>query len=312
MNSTIQQMSNVPKSRVDELERRGRVENKFFGLVQSSGVWDNDYKEGRISGSYAWKAVRGELGDQKKHDNENESAKETNEEASLVMESFWPAPHRVGTLNIFVQHPSMSSHECIVVNGVPCAVILPSGTSIVVVDELSGCILQSKAFSNWASVGAFVDTVPDGRIIVISSNVSSAGVSAISAKYLQRVGGLMNDTKPSAEPLMFIGQVGYHPKWSTCINTTDATKSANATIQLDNSSSIPMKLRSERNITPALVLTRLPETIMPLKTQLEASEYQKWIAFEAFMKQDSEAKSAVVGYVRKSVVLSYVYLTPCM
>jgi hypothetical protein len=42
---------------------------------------------------------------------------------------------------------------------------------------------------------------------------------------------------------------------------------------------------------------------MPLKTQLEASECQKRIAFEAFMKQDSEAKSAVVGYVRKTVVL---------
>lgn len=303
MNSTIMQMSNVAKSRLEELERRGRVEDKFFGLVQSSGVWDNDYKEGRISGSYAWKSVRGELGNQKKSD-DNESKEETNEEASFVVESFYPAPHRSGVLSIFVQHPSMSSHECIIVNGVPCAAILASGTSIVVVDELSGCILQCRAFSCWSSVGAFVDTVPDGRIIAIASNISSVDVDQTTAKYLQRVGGLVNDTKPSPDPLMFIGQIGYYPKWSTCVNTTDVTKSVNVTIQLDNSSSLATKLRSERNTTPAVVLTRLPETVMPLKTQMGASEYQKRVAFEAFMKQDNDAKSAVVGYVRAAVVYS--------
>jgi hypothetical protein len=243
------------------------------------------------------------LGDQKKSD-DNESKEETNEEASFVVESFYPAPHRSGVLSIFVQHPSMSSHECIIVNGVPCAAILASGTSIVVVDELSGCILQCRAFSCWSSVGAFVDTVPDGRIIAIASNISSVDVDETTAKYLQRVGGLVNDTKPSPDPLMFIGQIGYYPKWSTCVNTTDVTKSVNVTIQLDNSSSLATKLRSERNTTPAVVLTRLPETVMPLKTQMGASEYQKRVAFEAFMKQDNDAKSVVVGYVRAAVVYS--------
>ncbi|KAL7526287.1 hypothetical protein ACHAXR_001411, partial [Thalassiosira sp. AJA248-18] len=55
---SLQQMNNIGKNRLEELEKRGKAENKFFGMVQSSGVWDVDYREGRISGSLAWKAAR--------------------------------------------------------------------------------------------------------------------------------------------------------------------------------------------------------------------------------------------------------------
>lgn len=296
MNATIRQMTNIPKGRIDELDKRQKTEEAFFGLVQSSGVWDVDFKEGRISGSYAWKLARGELGEGKKCGDDADD-KEEEKEASFVVESFYPAPQRQDQLTICVQHPSKCSHECIVVNGVSCAATLSDGTSVVVIDELSGCILQSKAFSSWASVGAFVDTVPDGRIIAFASSVCSAAIDEATTKHLQRIGGLIGDTKPSTDPLMFVGQVGYNPKWTACVNTTDATLRVNVTIQLDIPSSLELKLRSEHNITPAAVTTRLPESIMPLKTQMEASSYQKRIAFEAYLKQHPELNSTVVGYV---------------
>lgn len=294
----MKQMLNIPKGRVEELNKRRDVEEAFFGLVQSSGVWDTEYKEGRISGSYAWKSVRGELGEGKKS-NDGEEEVQEEKEVSFVVESFYPAPHRQSQSMIRVGHPSKSSHECIVVNGVHCAATLPDGISVVVIDERSGCILQSKAFSSWSSVGVFIDTIPDGRIIAFASNISSAEVvDEAMTKHLQRVGGLMNDTKPSLDPMMFVGQVGYHPSWTTSMNTTDTAKVVNVTIQLDDiPSSIELKLRSEQNTTPAVVLTRLPETVMPLKTQMVASEYQKRVAFQTYMKEHSESSPRVVGYV---------------
>lgn len=299
MNATVKSMSNAPKGRIEELEKREKSEEKFFGLVQSSGVWDVDYKEGRISGSHSWKSVRGELGDAKKGDVKVDDSKEEEktQEALLLVESFYPAPHRQSTLSIRVQHPSKYSNECIVVNDVPCAATLSNGTSIVVIDELSGCILQSRAFSSWPSVGLFVDTVPDGRIIVIASNSNSATMNQSTTKYLQRVGGLMDDSKPSSDPLMFVGQVGYNPKWTSCVNSSDPTKTVNVSVQLHITSTLQLKLRSENNTAPATIFSRLPESIMPLKTQIAASEYQKRVAFEAYMKQQTDSNSAVVGYV---------------
>ena len=43
----LQQMNGIGKGRLEELEKRGKEEEKFFGMVQSSGVWDEEYREGR-------------------------------------------------------------------------------------------------------------------------------------------------------------------------------------------------------------------------------------------------------------------------
>ena len=299
MNATVKQMNNLPKVRVEELEKRSKAEDKYFVFVQSSGVWDTDYQEGRISGSHAWKSVRGELGDnnsKKVSDGDNDKG-EKSEEASLVVESFYPAPHHRSELLICVQHLSSFSIESITVNGVPCAATLSNnGTSVVIIDEKSGCILQSRAFSSWMSVGAFVDTVPDGRIVALISNVSSTAIDDATTKHLQRVGGLIND-KSLPEHLMFVGQVGCNPKWTSWTNLNDASKSVNVSIQIDIPSSLQPKLRSEVNTIPTTVSTRLPEAIMPLKTQIAATAYQKRVAFEAFMNQQSESSYGTVGYV---------------
>jgi hypothetical protein len=47
INSTLRQANNIGKGRLEELDKRGKAEEKFFVMVQSSGVWDVDYREGR-------------------------------------------------------------------------------------------------------------------------------------------------------------------------------------------------------------------------------------------------------------------------
>ena len=47
MGAALKQMSNIAKGRLEELEKREKAEEKYFGFVQSSGVWDVEYREGR-------------------------------------------------------------------------------------------------------------------------------------------------------------------------------------------------------------------------------------------------------------------------
>ena len=154
LSGALRQVNNIGKGRRDELDKRNEAEQKFFGMVLSSGVWDVDYREGRISSSLTWKAARKELGDGKK-ESKKKTKEENNEDDgahSFFVESFLPNI-RSTLVTIVVQPPTQShiptqttsSHlECITVNKVPCAVTLSYGVSIVIIDEVSGCILQSK------------------------------------------------------------------------------------------------------------------------------------------------------------------------
>ena len=45
LSGALRQM--IGKGRLEELEKRGKTEDKFFAVVQSSGVWDVEYREGR-------------------------------------------------------------------------------------------------------------------------------------------------------------------------------------------------------------------------------------------------------------------------
>ena len=47
MSGALRQMNSIGKGRLEELEKRGKAEENFFGMVQSSGVWDVEYREGR-------------------------------------------------------------------------------------------------------------------------------------------------------------------------------------------------------------------------------------------------------------------------
>jgi len=100
-NQTIrqQQFGKIPKGRLEELDARMKMEAAFFVKVASSGVWDSDYKEGRISGSLAWKAARNELGEVHSVNEETiksgagkkaKASEEDKKSESFLVESFYP------------------------------------------------------------------------------------------------------------------------------------------------------------------------------------------------------------------------------
>mmetsp|Transcript_13169 Transcript_13169/g.24217 ORF Transcript_13169/g.24217 Transcript_13169/m.24217 type:complete len:1061 (-) Transcript_13169:102-3284(-) len=317
MSGALRQMNSIGKGRLEELEKRGKAEENFFGMVQSSGVWDVEYREGRISGSLAWKAARYELGDSKanvageeKKDNEQEDTQ------TFFIESFYPSS-RHNDLTIVVQPPMLSSvpsaapkahPECITVSGVQCAVVLTNGISIVVIDEASGCILQSKAFSQWSSAGSFLGSVPDGRIVAIcciredkrDGSKTDSSIDDLTSSNLRRLGGFNIDAATASTDsfFLFVGQLNYHPKWSTNLETSDSQQSIKVSLRLNISVPPNARLRSENNTVPAIVSTRLPESIMPLKTQLGASAFQKRVAFNAYMEKGSE-NTSVIGYTTR-------------
>jgi thiol-disulfide isomerase/thioredoxin len=328
MNGTLRQAimssNNVAnKGRVEELDKRGKMEEKFFTTtVQSSGVWDSDYREGRISGSLAWKAARRELGENNSTNNTSETEekkdgdKAPKEETTFWVESFLPSPSsscQKDLLTIAVRPKAAEGKTwSIQVNEIPCAASLPNGVAVVIVDELSGCILQSKAFVDWVSVASFLDTVPDGRIVALCSFVEEKekeeeGVvnnidCSKSAKF-GRLGGFDYDKVTTTSPkeiVSFIGRLAFHPTWSV-FHVSSESSSIEVSIQLDKSAvpTAALKLRSEKNTVPAVVFTRLPDSIMPLSTQLLASNYQKRVAFEAYIKKVSNA-SSIVGYTTRS------------
>ncbi|KAL7538660.1 hypothetical protein ACHAWF_006166 [Thalassiosira exigua] len=314
MSAALRQMKNLGKGRLEELDKRGKAEDEFFRMVQSSGVWDVEYREGRISGSLAWKASRHELGDKTKKTNESDSDKE--ETQSYFVESFYPSS-RQSNLTIVMKPPMPSyvpltapkSHpECISVSGVPCAITMVDGVSVVVVDEISGCILQSRAFSSWGLAGSILDSVPDGRIVAICaiSDKSKDGGKSDSSKDVpaqsnfDRLGGFSIKAMSASSDsfVSFVGQLNFHPKWAQSFETSDNQQSINVSLELNALPPTEVKFRSETNTVPVNITTRIPETVMPLKTQLEASLFQKRIAFNAFIDKGDDSMS-VVGYTTR-------------
>lgn len=315
MNGGLRQMNNIGKGRLDELDKRNEAEQKFFGMVQSSGVWDVEYREGRISGSLAWKAARKELGDGK-NESDGEKKEENNkddEAHSFFVESFLPRTV-TSPVSIAVQPPKQTHiptriafhPECITVSGVPCAVTLSYGVSIVIVDEVSGCILQSKAFSKWSSAGGFLVTVPNGRIVALCCVRDKDGDDQknIDRSIFSRLGGFNMDQATASDEryFLYIGQLNFHPKWAQSFNTSNSKQCIK--VFLLNVHYPFGRLRSEINTIPSSVTTRLPETIMPLKTQLVASNYQKALAFNSFMENKDKqyffgTLASFVGYTTK-------------
>ena len=304
MNSTLRQMSNVPKGRAEELDKRKSMEEKFFNTVQSSGVWDSDYREGRISGSLAWKAARRELGEtaavSESDEKSEEGSKPSLEETSFWVESFLPTTTEKNVVTIAVMCPKgkMGSIE---VNGVPCTASLPHGVATVIVDELSGCILQSKAFADWKSTSSFLGTVPDGRLVAICSFFEEdKDIVCSEEANFDRLGGFYYD-KVSSSPkgvVSFVGRLAFNPQWSA-FNVSSVSSSIEVCIQLDpKATNRATKLRSEKNTVPAAVYMRLPDCIMPLNTQLLTSNYQKRVAFESYLKKDP-CSSSIIGYTTR-------------
>mmetsp|Transcript_18760 Transcript_18760/g.41735 ORF Transcript_18760/g.41735 Transcript_18760/m.41735 type:complete len:1089 (-) Transcript_18760:816-4082(-) len=308
INSSLSSNSSLSKARQDELDRRASEEKKFFHLAQQSGTWQgNVYKEGRISGSLAWRAARDELGEDggesRNGDFEGLGAREPETGKFFHVESFHPRPSGRDSSNMLsitvTMAPPLSSasppcRDAIVVSGVPCAVGRPKSISVVIVEQQSGCILQSRYFPNWVTTAEFLYTVPDGRIAAIHSDIcDDIALEASVQNKLSRLGGfdfsVLSDKVGNGEEcrLICIGQLNFLPAWAICrLSTCQLTVSV--TIQLPPSN-LTSKLSVERDTAPLCCSCRLPEEIMPLRTQLMASETQKRSGFLQFMEDNRES-----------------------
>ena len=321
INASLRSRSNLSKARQAELDRRASEEKKFFHLAQQSGNWEgNLYNEGRISGSLAWRAARQELGDdtgsQSGNDNETGNGNST---GRLHVESIYPCPFgdNSSVISITVTSGSTvnSSSDSIVINGAHCAAGMANSISIVIVDEQTGCVLQSRSFASWDTAAYFLHSVPNERIVAMHADVQGeTSLDVPTQRKLSRLGGFdsekvsgsgsekdNDESEAISHQILFVGQLNHNPDWAVFKSVPGASVHAiNVTINisslLDKSN---LKLRVERNTAPRSVCCRLPESFMPLGTQILANEQQKRAAFVGFIESEDTKKSIYLGYTTR-------------
>jgi peptide-N4-(N-acetyl-beta-glucosaminyl)asparagine amidase len=281
-NAKIQ--SDCSKNRREELDRRMEREQKMLNICQQTTEWTDEEKhgKGRISGSLEWKLSRKEAGDLNQTKDESSPSVK-----SWHVESFFPSNKKQGiTISI--------SNDGIVVSDAECSVI-GSQISVVVIDEVYlGCILQSRGFTSWKDVADFVDTLPSHRIVAIHGS-SSVNADSEKANGLSRLGGF---TMPNDESkVLYLGQVDALPAWTKFASCNGSSK---ISVFMVPRSKLDVKLRTERDTVPSRVACRLPESIMPLQTQLLASEEQKRMAFLRFSGDKRATVKEYVGYTTKA------------
>lgn len=257
----------------------------MLGAYQQATEWTDAEKhgEGRISGSLQWKLSRKEAGSKGEVKGEEEKAPSVR---SWHVETFYPRSD--GVLQILV------SPDGIVVSGAKCSVV-GSDISVVVIDEKHlGCILQSRGFHSWRDVSDFVETLPSHRIVAFQGRERGENIIGDSETRigLSRLGGL---TIPDEEGnVLYLGQVDANPAWAKCTSKTGFEVIFHST-----KTGSSLKLRTERDTSPSRIAWRLPETTMPLQTQLMASEEQKRLAFLRFSEQRNGNSTQYVGYTTK-------------
>jgi len=326
IDASLRSSGTLSKARQDELDHRASEEKKFFHLAQQSGHWEGSlYSEGRISGSLAWRAARQELGGcqggRSGEDNNTDDGTSPREDDDrrLHVESFYPCPFddNSNAISITVSSASATNSysDSIIVNGAHCALGTTKSKSIVIVDEQSGCVLQSRSFASWNAAASFLHLVPNERIVIVCAD--AWGVSSLDVptqRKLSRLGAfdlgkvseldpekVDDDNEAISHQILFIGQLNCKPNWTMFKSAPSGkTLAINVTI---NISSPPdksnLKLRVERNTAPKSVCCRLADASMPLGTQLLANEQQKRAAFVKFMENDDPEKNIYSGYTTR-------------
>lgn len=308
-------------TRVSEMERREKIEAQFLQTSQSRATEieaNAEECEGRLSGSLAWRASRDELGTLQTTKPGKKSTDRTIT-ASFHRESFLPRTSleflrmRAICLPPNISNTVLPLHQAIVVSEVECAVG-EEGLNIVVVDEQTGCILQSRLFPNWENANSFVNMVPDGRIIIlsmigsVSSSKSLSDMPSIAPTICSRLGGFPTSIDDD-ENIAFIGQVGFHPGWVALVvsSASELPGSVKADVSVKHSfngySASNITLVEDHDVIPRRVFARLSEDVMPLATQLLASDDQKRLAATNAMKSNP----ALVGYVTKHKYPIYLF-----
>lgn len=297
----------IPKLRAEEIARRKKMEDAEFQCHKQTTEWtDNEkYGRGRISGSYAWKQSRHETGNQRNSSVDNNKMGRR-EIAGFDVEAFFP-PLVDGGKVTFQLHPNPSSrHDGIVVSHTACAVGESNSISVVVVDDKAfGCILQSKSFVSWPELVNFVDTLPADRLVLMNGKIEIGREMKPEDFYrdvsIDRLGG-WNGKEVAKKGVLFMGQVGSHPDWTFFSTIDDSDVGDGYEIEIEQpvqtgSRAPSQRLRTERATIPLRVAGRLPEAFMPLRTQTQASDEQKWEAFDSFLESHS---GRYCGYTSKS------------
>jgi Rad4 transglutaminase-like domain len=277
-----QQMAvGLPAKERELVDLQAKVERKVLTEHMMKRSWDHVYKQGRMSGSHAWKVSRNETGDGKDRDDSSNSSATV----KFHIEPFYPARSN------FEVHIRPRERE-IVVNGTSCAVGLKDAVSVVVLDEaILGLVLQSQCFTSIIELSDFISSVPAGRIVAMigdrrnsdngDKNNNEPTAEPFIFKEFAKLGGF--DTDALNHSLVYFGQMKFTPDWSRCIMET-ALSSDNEYV-FSYSENIELAQRSLRTLKfcrPSKVFCRLPETVMPLQTQNMASFEQKDIAVRSF------------------------------
>lgn len=290
VNSELQRNLTMSKTAIEELGRRRKLEEAELQFLKQSTEWTEQekYGRGRISGSMAWKQSRSEAG---KSDTKKQTRRQV---ANFEVESYAPILDS-SKLSLRINPRPVGRHDGISVGGTACAVGETSSLSLVVVDETcQGCVLQSRSFLTWEDAHQFVNGLPSHRIIIMNGNCSDDP----SNFDFSRLGG-WNKNIVTKNGIAYIGQVELHPEWTYFSSLADCPPNGYEIILNLSSASPtppPLKLRTERYTYPRRIASRLPETIMPLKTQLLANDYQKRLAFISF----AQSNKRYSGYVTKA------------
>jgi thiol-disulfide isomerase/thioredoxin len=281
LNASLRQR--LSKPRVDELESRTKREIAFLDTCKSTKEWTEVEKHGRgrISGSLEWKASRHEEGNGQEDD-------EPSIVRSLYVEQLHPRDLADGdSLQITVLPQSESG---ILISRANCDVGQPECISVVILDGAPiGCVLQCRSFASWSDLGDFCATLPSDRVVVLKGRVPEETLTPATKANMSLLGGFTFPSKPE-DGVMFVGQLEAHPDWSTSATFSDTS---GFTISFAVEGRMPQsKIRTERGTAPTKVAMRLPESAMPLQTQLLATAHQKWAAFAAFRTKNPK----YVGY----------------
>lgn len=301
----------LPHKAIDELNRRLEREGKQQSKLRLWNEWETDtYGTGRLSGSTVWKIARNEAGRNGNETDKTDQTKtdatgNTDRQAQFYVEHLFPL---ASSVSIAVQPHPRGRHDAIDVSGTKCAIGAPSSLSVVVIDETYlGCILQSRAFGSLTDLAHFVETIPKYRVVAISGRIAAtpttanAEISESDAAKLSLLGGFNTDL--AADGVLFIGQVQAHPDWAYC-SSFEASPNGfgiQGTVDSDpgtGTGANGLRLRTERRTRPSCITGRLPESIMPLQTQLLATEEQKRAAFLALLERKNSSRQ-YFGYTTK-------------
>jgi len=309
--------SHAPKSRISFLERRVEEENFYFQRIASSNTWDDtDYNVGRLSGSLAWRLAREEI--KERNDTCLDASKSTAPSANFYhVNQFFPTPHGANKVIVVVNTPPstdcLTFPSCLVISGVSCGAGIPGTTSVALIHENNGCILDLCLFETLSDTRAFLEHVPPGRIVVICSDIAKQDFTDsdedINSYFFEGINISAIKSETVKQFFVYVGQFHHNPDWTVC-QYMDPGDSVGVEIETSFTDRQSLQLMTEDETIPNRIHMRLPDKFLSLNAQLVASENDKKAAFLQFIQNEEVSKKfSYIGYTTKIGAPVYVITT---